>query len=141
MIHILYLPCYFRNFLEHTLTLMRSPPPHLIKDCIARYTHSAPSERPYLEDHSEWIPYEPVHPADSITSTENPCFFAREEFLGKHLSFLILIGKTSCKNTIKKVLENSGHIDPPNREDKNELICSGDFCLESETSRTQLFHI
>lgn len=104
---------------------------HPIKDGVTLYTDTTPAECAHLENNPERIADEPIHGTYGITGTKYACFFGGKQFLRKHTSFPIFVRKSWSEHGIKEILQNSGNIDPPNREHKDEFISSSDFCLQS----------
>lgn len=133
--------CYFWNFFEHFLTLFWRSLPHLVKDGVTPYTDTAPAHRTNLEDDTKWIADEPVEETYSITGTKySRCFTLQEFFWENNRFFRIFISKSRRQNHIKEIFQNCRDIDPPNRENKDELICCCDFILKSFLNRTADAH-
>lgn len=137
-----YLARYFFYFFESLFESFWRAFSHTIKIDIALELDATPAENAKLEYHAERIAYSPIENSKSITSAKNTCCFSFEELYWKDKSILgILVGKTTSKNRIKEVFENGGHIHMPDRKDKDKLISSGDFCLNSLTNGVRFFHI
>lgn len=136
------LSCDFFYFFESFLELFWAAFSHPIKVDITLEFHATPSKHPKLEYHTEGITNSPIENSEGITGTKNTRCFSFEEFYWKDKSILgILVSKTTSKDCIKEVFENGGHIYMPDRKDKDKLISSGDFCLNSLPNGVRFFHI
>lgn len=137
-----YLARYFFYFFESLFEFFWRAFSHAIKIDIALELDATPAENAKLQYHAERITDSPVENPEGITSTKNTCCFSFEEFYWKDKCILgILVGKTTSKDSIKEIFENGGHIYMPDRENKNKLISSSDFCLNSLPNGVRFFHI
>lgn len=137
-----YLSSYFFYFSESFFKFFWRAFSHSVKIHIALEFDTTPSEDTKTQNHIERIPDSPIENPKGITGTENSGCFTFEEFERKDKSiFGILICKTTSKNGIKEIFENSRHIHMPNREDKHDFIGCFDFCLKSITSCVRFFHV